>query len=90
MAYESDMPWDMRGPAISWEEAQQRDGGAHYYGNQKQRPDGRFANSGGFKKRIKLVHRASQFDWQFSPKNKKGPSYACISSCRRAAGGQSL
>ena len=89
MAREADMSWDFRGHAISREEYEGRDGPI-YYGNQKLRPDGRYANSGGFLKRIKLVHRASQFDWKFCPRNRHGSSYACISSCRRAAGGQSL
>ena len=65
------MPWSHQGPTD----------GRLYFGNQKRRPSGRFANAGGFKKRCEKVYRASGWMPKFNIKNPTGLLYslhACI------------
>ncbi len=58
------IPWDLRG-------GHAEDQG-EFCGNQKKRPSGRYANSGGFKKRCGVVYTASGKDPQFNLQNPHG------------------
>ena len=44
---------------------------------QKRRPNGRYANKGGFRKRVAEVYRASGQNWFYSLNNEEGPC-ACM------------
>jgi len=66
-ARELGLPWDMCGDFAASGKSS---------GNQKQRGDGRFANSGGFQKRVGLIFTASDKDWFFNLANPVGVDYA--------------
>ena len=74
------LAWDLRGHADARDDGDAADESApKFHGNQKRRPSGRIANSGGFKKRAALVFRASGFDPYFDLNNLAGPfAYLCI------------
>jgi hypothetical protein len=73
------LSWDLRGSAASKGSGHVEESAPKFHGNQKRRPSGRIANSGGFKKRAALVFRASAFDPYFDLDNLAGPfAYLCI------------
>ena len=59
-----EMPWDLRGPT---------DGRQFFMGQQFRKNTGRYANRGGFAKRVKKIWRESGQDWWFSLRNPHGP-----------------
>ena len=63
-AKELGLPWDLRGPPKGSQ--------VQYFHGQKRRPDGRYANPGGWKDKVKEIWAASGWHWYYDLKNKKG------------------
>jgi len=61
------LSWYVRGPTDDRPE----------WRGQKRRPNGRYANKGGFRKRVAEVYRASGQNWFYSLNNEEGPC-ACM------------
>ena len=69
VAKDLQLPWDLRGP---------RDGRPSWKGQALRPSSGRYANRGGWKKRVMKVYRASGRDEYYSLANPNGPNVACI------------